>query len=449
MENGNNKLKFTIIWSTCVFVLLLLVGLGITSNKGTLAAAGDVGSCPTSAPYEIKNGKCCPNSNDTINGSRCIPNGVTIVNGTDCKYSGYSYSYTEYVNNGNKIPNKCTNGTPSCTTATSISVGNCSCLKPLSSCGTAVQGLVTEKLYTVTLNSNGADNVGATSTNCNATSSTSCDAPLPTPTRDGYVFKGWGTSSSCVSGATGSYKLDASNTGKTTLYACWVADNITYACYKSGGLHHWVTSDSVIGQTGQKISSISNSDDCKAADSCQSGKFTEDGKCISDSPKVIVKFYNGSSLYDTKDCSIEEGKVNCPITLPSGLTKSGYTFGGWGASGCTTGSNGEVNVSKDSTYYACWSKVDVTPTTPGSTPTPTNPGGNTTPTTPGSTPTPSASSSSSKPASSSAVIEQGSSSSTNVGENPPTGEIAIFVVWVIAAAAIVYSIWYFKQVRES
>ena len=38
---------------------------------------------------------------------------------------------------------------------------------------------------------------------------------------------------------------------------------------------------------------------------------------------------------------------------------------------------------------------------------------------------------------------------SNVDENPKTGEITIFVVWVVAAMAIVYSIWYFKQVRES
>ena len=40
-------------------------------------------------------------------------------------------------------------------------------------------------------------------------------------------------------------------------------------------------------------------------------------------------------------------------------------------------------------------------------------------------------------------------SSDNVETNPPTGDIAIFVVWVLAAAAIVYSVWYFKQVREN
>ena len=40
---------------------------------------------------------------------------------------------------------------------------------------------------------------------------------LPTPTRSGYVFKGWGTSSTSTSGVTGSY----TPTGNVTLYAVW------------------------------------------------------------------------------------------------------------------------------------------------------------------------------------------------------------------------------------
>ena len=40
---------------------------------------------------------------------------------------------------------------------------------------------------------------------------------LPTPTRDGYTFKGWGTSESATSGVTGSY----TPTGNATLYAVW------------------------------------------------------------------------------------------------------------------------------------------------------------------------------------------------------------------------------------
>ena len=33
--------------------------------------------------------------------------------------------------------------------------------------------------------------------------------------------------------------------------------------------------------------------------------------------------------------------------------------------------------------------------------------------------------------------------------NPQTGEITIFIVWVVAVMAIIYSVWYFKRVKES
>ena len=40
---------------------------------------------------------------------------------------------------------------------------------------------------------------------------------LPTPTREGYSFRGWATSASAASGVTGSY----TPTGNVTLYATW------------------------------------------------------------------------------------------------------------------------------------------------------------------------------------------------------------------------------------
>ena len=66
---------------------------------------------------------------------------------------------------------------------------------------------------------------------------------------------------------------------------------------------------------------------------------------------------------------------------------------------------------------------------------------------------PSSSSSSDKPSSSSSSDKPSSSSSpessSNVTENPPTGQITKFIVLGIALGAIVYSIWYFKKLKES
>lgn len=55
---------------------------------------------------------------------------------------------------------------------------------------------------------------------------------LPVPTRTGYVFKGWGTSSDAISGVTGSY----SPSGNETLYAIWEEVNYTVSYDANGGI---------------------------------------------------------------------------------------------------------------------------------------------------------------------------------------------------------------------
>ena len=84
-------------------------------------------------------------------------------------------------------------------------------------------------------------NAGATYTaNANATlyaqwnSSTSAftAVTLPTPTRSGYKFIGWSTSSTATSGTTGSY----TPTGNVTLYAIWSQSIINYTIsYNANG----------------------------------------------------------------------------------------------------------------------------------------------------------------------------------------------------------------------
>lgn len=57
-----------------------------------------------------------------------------------------------------------------------------------------------------------------------SSSTTTDSVTLPTPTRDGYDFMGWATSTSATSGATGSY----TPSGNVTLYAIWGAKGLVY-----------------------------------------------------------------------------------------------------------------------------------------------------------------------------------------------------------------------------
>lgn len=71
------------------------------------------------------------------------------------------------------------------------------------------------------------------------TSTSTAAVVLPTPTKSGYVFKGWATSSSAATGMTGIY----TPSGNVTLYAVWEADgvfgtwgNLTWTLNNNGDL---------------------------------------------------------------------------------------------------------------------------------------------------------------------------------------------------------------------
>ena len=42
-----------------------------------------------------------------------------------------------------------------------------------------------------------------------------------------------------------------------------------------------------------------------------------------------------------------------------------------------------------------------------------------------------------------------SGGNNNVNNNPQTGAVAIFVIWVIGFATIIYSVWYFRKIKEN
>ena len=82
-------------------------------------------------------------------------------------------------------------------------------------------GTTVTKTFKATFDANGGTLNGSSSKSC-STSGNSCNiTDLPTASKDGYVFKGWGTSSSCTSGSTSSLTLDA----HSTYYACYTSNS--------------------------------------------------------------------------------------------------------------------------------------------------------------------------------------------------------------------------------
>lgn len=75
---------------------------------------------------------------------------------------------------------------------------------------------------------------------------------LPTPTRTGYTFRGWSTSSTSTSGTTGSY----TPIRNVTLYAIWAKNQITVNLRKDDGA--WSASNKVVSliQSGNVVESL-------------------------------------------------------------------------------------------------------------------------------------------------------------------------------------------------
>ena len=71
--------------------------------------------------------------------------------------------------------------------------------------------------YTATFNANGGTLNGSSSKSCTTTGSSCNISSLPTASKDGYIFNGWDTNSSCTSGNKSTVTLGQN----TTYYACY------------------------------------------------------------------------------------------------------------------------------------------------------------------------------------------------------------------------------------
>lgn len=176
----------------------------------------------------------------------------------------------------------------------------------------------TPTVFTAIFNPNGG--MGSVNIETCSTTTGSCDVPIsrvPNPSKEGYYFNGWNTTSDCKNGLT-SIILTQEN---TNFYACWEP----------------VPTDS---------------------DNNDSGTTTPQ------TYTVTYKTNGGNESDKVLQCTIEnDGKCYIYYKDVPVVTRNNYQFNGWTENFCPSVEVGygddsvsKFSVTKNTTYYACWIK---------------------------------------------------------------------------------------------
>lgn len=289
------------------------------------------------------------------------------------------------------------------------------------------QFTITIDKYTITYNANGGSGAPSAQTKNEGVTLTLTDKK---PTRSGYKFVSWntkadGTGKEYLPEAT--YKDNAS----ITLYAQWVANTYKIIYNANGGtnapgeqtkthgqdlplsttvptnsgftFNGWNTSSDGTGTSYDPGSTYkTNSNLTLYAQWKSVGSSTEP-----DTKQTFKATFdeNSGTLSGNKTLTCETTTSSCSVSGLPTASKNGYTFNGWStSSSCTTnGEKSSLTLSKNTTYYACYSK-NVVPNTPDN--------------------------------------------NQNVTTNPGTGDIAIAITWFVGLLAVGYSFYYFKTVKQ-
>ena len=185
--------------------------------------------------------------------------------------------------------------------------------------------------YTVTFNPNG----GTVSPTSAKTGDDGKLDSLPTPTRDGYTFDGWYTA------ATGGTAVAAGNvyTANTTIYARWTEKA--------------VNPPDTANPNDTTGGGINNPNDTTGGGTDTTGGGTK-------SSYTVTFDANDGTVSPTSDTTGADGKL---ASLPT-ATRTGYTLDGWytAQTGGTKVEAGKV-YTENTTVYARWTEVSVTPST--------------------------------------------------------------------------------------
>lgn len=192
-------------------------------------------------------------------------------------------------------------------------------------------------------------------------SSSTTSVTLPTPTRTGYTFRGWSTSSTASSGTTGSY----TPTSSVTLYATWAKNQITVNLNKDGGA--WSSSGKVVSllQSGSVVETLTASSGSSVVFSSgtysgsyqvrvtgYSANYTSGTFTATYTSSQTINFYTltcsaGTGITSASGSGVYYSGESASITAS---VKTGYTWGKW-SDGNTTRSR-TITVSGKTTLTA-------------------------------------------------------------------------------------------------
>lgn len=155
----------------------------------------------------------------------------------------------------------------------------------------------TKYTYKATLDANGGKVNGndTASVSCTTTSSSCSPSSIPTATREGYTFGGWGTSKTCTSGDKTSLTLN-STSGKT-YYACWSGTVYQLTFNVNGGKLFEETTEST--SLVRKISSVDYSKFTAKKDNNTFDGWSTDSTCTNPAPVKTgtLKLTKDTTLY--------------------------------------------------------------------------------------------------------------------------------------------------------
>lgn len=228
-----------------------------------------------------------------------------------------------------------------------------------------------ESTYTISFDANGGSGAPSSITKKHFTNAT---LPTATPSRTGFIFKGWGTSSST---SYVSYKPGATfyTNANMTLYAIWSAKTYTISYNANGGSGAPGSQTKTYGikmliskveptRSGYTFLGWSTSSSATSA-SYQPGEWyyananrTFYAVWQKNAPTSYTVSYdaNGGSGAPSSQTKTKDATLTLSSTKP---TRSGYTFLGWATSaGATSASyqpGGSYTANASVTLYAVWS----------------------------------------------------------------------------------------------